>query len=127
MAFLTRKDDHAGLGDWYPDPDKFPHGLKPLIDRVHALGIDFGLWVKPEMVNENGDLYRKHPDSIVIHFDGRPRTQARSQFVLNLAMPEVRAYVFGVGGQAAQRKSDCLSEVGRQPELVGTWLAAGSP
>src|SRR6185437_5065612 len=93
--FSTRKDDHAGLGDWYPDPDKFPHGLKPLIDRVHALGMDFGLWVEPEMVNENSDLYRKHPDWI-IHFDGRPRTQARSQFVLNLAMPEVRAYVFGV-------------------------------
>jgi alpha-galactosidase len=93
--FSTRKDDHAGLGDWYPDPEKFPHGLKPLIDRVHALGMDFGLWVEPEMVNENSDLYRKHPDWI-IHFNGRPRTQARAQFVLNLALPEVRAYIFGV-------------------------------
>ena len=90
--FSTRKDDHAGLGDWYPDPGKFPHGLKPLIDHIHGLGMDFGLWVEPEMVNENSDLYRKHPDWI-IHFDGRPRTQARSQFMLNMAMPEVRAYV----------------------------------
>ena len=68
--FSTRKDDHAGLGDWYPDPQKFPNGLKPLIDHVHNLGMDFGLWVEPEMVNENSDLYRKHPDWI-IHFEGR--------------------------------------------------------
>ena len=92
--FSTRKDDHAGLGDWYADPQKFPHGLKPLIDRVHALGMDFGLWVEPEMVNENSDLYRKHPDWI-IHFEGRPRTQSRSQFVLNMAVPEVQQYVLG--------------------------------
>ena len=90
--FSARKDDHAGLGDWYPDPHKFPHGLKPLIDHIHGLGMDFGLWVEPEMVNENSDLYRAHPDWI-IHFDGRPRTQARAQFVLNMAMPEVREYV----------------------------------
>ena len=92
--FSTRKDDHAGLGDWYPDLEKFPHGLKPLIDHVHGLGMDFGLWVEPEMVNENSELYRKHPDWI-IHFDGRPRSQARSQFMLNMAIPEVQAYVLG--------------------------------
>jgi hypothetical protein len=45
------KDDHAGLGDWYVNPKKFPDGLKPLIDKVHSLGMDFGLWVEPEMVN----------------------------------------------------------------------------
>ena len=54
--------------------------------------MDFGLWVEPEMVNENSDLYRKHPDWI-IHFEGRPRTKARAQFVLNLALPEVQEYV----------------------------------
>jgi alpha-galactosidase len=91
--FGQRKDDHAGLGDWYVNPQKFPHGLKPLIDKVHALGMDFGLWVEPEMVNPNSDLYRKHPDW-VIHFNGRPETEARNQLVLNLARPDVRAYVF---------------------------------
>lgn len=91
--FGQRKDDHAGLGDWYVNPQKFPHGLKPLIDKVHALGMDFGLWVEPEMVNPNSDLYRKHPDW-VIHFNGRPETQGRNQLVLNLALPDVRAYVF---------------------------------
>ena len=50
--------DHAGLGDWVVDPEKFPNGLKPLIDKVHGLGMSFGLWVEPEMVNPDSDLYR---------------------------------------------------------------------
>ena len=91
--FGQRKDDHAGLGDWYVNPQKFPNGLKPLIDKVHALGMDFGLWVEPEMVNPDSDLYRKHPDW-VINFPGRPRTEGRNQLVLNLARPDVRDYVF---------------------------------
>ncbi|MEO8737284.1 MAG: alpha-galactosidase [Edaphobacter sp.] len=91
--FGQRKDDHAGLGDWYVNPQKFPHGLKPLIDKVHSLNMDFGLWVEPEMVNPDSDLYRKHPDW-VLNFPGRPRTEARNQLVLNLARPDVRAYVF---------------------------------
>jgi alpha-galactosidase len=92
--FGQRKNDHAGLGDWYVNPEKFPHGLKPLIDKVHSLGMDFGLWVEPEMVNPDSDLYRKHPDW-VLHFPGRPETEQRNQLVLNLARPDVRAYVFG--------------------------------
>ena len=92
--FGQRKDDHAGLGDWYVNKEKFPHGLKPLIDRVHALHMDFGLWVEPEMVNPDSDLYRKHPDW-VLNFTGRPRTEGRNQLVLNLARPDVRAYVYG--------------------------------
>ena len=92
--FGQRKDDHAGLGDWYVNPQKFPHGLKPLIDKVHSLGMDFGLWVEPEMVNPDSDLYRKHPDW-VLNFPGRPRTEQRNQLVLNLARPDVRAYVLG--------------------------------
>ena len=91
--FGQRKDDHAGLGDWYPNPQKFPHGLGPLIAKVHSLGMSFGLWVEPEMVNPNSDLYRKHPDW-VLHFNGRPRSQERNQLVLNLARPDVKAYVF---------------------------------
>lgn len=92
--FGQRKNDRAGLGDWYVNKEKFPDGLKPLIDKVHALHMDFGLWVEPEMVNPDSDLYRKHPDW-AFHFDGRPRTQGRHQLVLNLAEPEVREYVFG--------------------------------
>ena len=92
--FGQRKDDHAGLGDWYVNSEKFPHGLKPLIDKVHSLGMDFGLWVEPEMVNPNSDLYRKHPDW-VLNFPGRPRSESRNQLILNLARPDVRDYVEG--------------------------------
>ncbi len=93
--FGERDTDHAGLGDWWPNPQKFPHGLKPLIDKVHSLGMDFGLWVEPEMVNPDSKLYREHPDW-VLNFPGRPRSELRNQLVLNLARPDVRAYIFGV-------------------------------
>jgi alpha-galactosidase len=92
--FGQRKTDHAGLGDWYVNPQKFPHGLKPLIDKVHSLGMDFGLWVEPEMVNPDSDLYRQHPDW-VLNFPGRPRSEQRNQLVLNLARTDVRDYVLG--------------------------------
>jgi alpha-galactosidase len=92
--FGQRKNDHAGLGDWYVNSEKFPHGLKPLIEKVHALGMDFGLWVEPEMVNPDSDLYRKHPDW-VLNFLGRPRSESRNQLVLNLARPDVRDYIAG--------------------------------
>ena len=92
--FGQRKNDHAGLGDWYVNPEKFPHGLKPLIDKVHALAMDFGLWVEPEMVNPDSDLYRKHPEW-VLNFAGRPRSESRNQLVLNLARSDVRDYIEG--------------------------------
>jgi alpha-galactosidase len=92
--FGQRKDDHAGLGDWYVNPQKFPNGLKPLIEKVHALGMDFGIWVEPEMVNPDSDLYRAHPDW-VLNFPGRPRSEQRNQLVLNLARPDVRNYILG--------------------------------
>jgi alpha-galactosidase len=92
--FGQRKDDHAGLGDWYVNKEKFPNGLKPLIDKVHSLKMDFGLWVEPEMINPDSDLYRKHPDW-VLNFPGRPRSESRNQLVLNLARPDVRDYIAG--------------------------------
>lgn len=91
--FGARGNDKAGLGDWYVNPRKFPNGLAPLIRYVHALGMDFGLWVEPEMVNPDSDLYRKHPDW-AMHMSGRPRTEARNQLVLNLARDDVKEYVF---------------------------------
>ncbi|WP_263356460.1 alpha-galactosidase [Acidicapsa ligni] len=92
--FGQRKTDHAGLGDWYVNKEKFPNGLKPLIDKVHSLNMDFGLWVEPEMVNPDSDLYRKHPEW-VLNFPGRPRSEERNQLMLNLARQDVRDYVYG--------------------------------
>jgi alpha-galactosidase len=93
--FGARNNDKAGLGDWTVNRNKFPRGLKPLIDEVKARGMDFGLWVEPEMVNPDSDLYRRHPDW-VLNFPGRPRTQARNQLVLNLARDDVRDHVLRV-------------------------------
>ncbi len=93
--FGARNSDKAGLGDWTVNRTKFPNGMKPLIDKVHSLGMDFGLWVEPEMVNVDSDLYRAHPDW-VLNFPGRPRTEGRNQLVLNLARKDVRDHLLGV-------------------------------
>jgi alpha-galactosidase len=93
--FGARDNDHAGLGDWVVNRRKFPNGLKPLIDKVHGLGMSFGLWVEPEMVNPDSDLYRAHPDW-VLHFPGRQRSEGRHQLVLNLAREDVKTHVLAV-------------------------------
>jgi alpha-galactosidase len=91
--FGARTSDRAGLGDWTPNPDRFPGGLKPLADHVHALGMQFGIWVEPEMVNPDSDLYRAHPDWVQ-HQPGRRRTELRNQLVLNLAREDVQEYLW---------------------------------
>ncbi|WP_033281757.1 alpha-galactosidase [Streptomyces sp. NRRL F-525] len=91
--FGKRTSDRAGLGDWTPNPDRFPAGLKPLADRVHALGMQFGIWVEPEMVNADSDLYRAHPDWVQYQ-EGRKRTEFRNQLVLNLAREDVQEYLW---------------------------------
>lgn len=90
--FGARNNDRTGLGDWTVNLEKFPHGLTPLIARVNELGMRFGLWVEPEMVNMDSDLYRAHPDW-VYHFRHRSRTEGRNQLVLNLAREDVRAWI----------------------------------
>jgi alpha-galactosidase len=93
--FGQRNDDHAGLGDWTVNPQKFPNGLKGLIGYVNGLGMKFGLWVEPEMVNPNSELYRAHPDW-AMHFNDRPRSEARNQLILNMARDDVRDHIFTV-------------------------------
>lgn len=92
--FGRRSGDRAGLGDWWVNTDRFPDGLKPLIDEVHALGMGFGLWIEPEMVNPDSDLYRAHPEW-TYHYTGREPHTMRHQLVLNLARPDVAEWVFG--------------------------------
>ena len=92
--FGARVDDHAGLGDWSVNPGRFPNGLRPLVDEVHRLGMRFGIWVEPEMVNPDSDQYRAHPDW-VLHFPHRQRTELRQQLVLNVARPDVAEWMFG--------------------------------
>lgn len=87
--FVGRNSDTAGLGDWSPDPVKFPDGIRPLADAVHELGMQFGLWVEPEMVNEDSELFRAHPDWIY-QWPNRPRTYRRNQLMLDFSRPDVQ-------------------------------------
>lgn len=91
--FGARTSERAGLGDWWPNRERFPRGLKPLIDAVHERGMRFGLWVEPEMVNPDSELYRAHPDW-VMHQTGRDRTELRNQLVLDYSRPEVARWAF---------------------------------
>lgn len=93
--FGQRKNDRAGLGDWYVNSEKFPEGLTPLIEKVKSLGMRFGLWFEPEMVNPDSDLYRTHPDW-TYHYETRKNDLLRQQLVLNLTKNEVKEYVFDV-------------------------------
>ncbi len=90
--FLGRRDDTAGLGDWWVDETVWPRGLGGLIDHVHDLGMQFGLWFEPEMVNPDSRLYREHPDWI-LSAAGRVPLQHRNQLVLDLTNPEVWHYL----------------------------------
>ncbi|MGC0397427.1 alpha-galactosidase [Streptomyces sp. SAI-126] len=100
--FRHRRDDRAGLGDWYVDETVWPDGLRPLIDHVRALGMEFGLWVEPEMVNPDSDLARAHPEWILAT-GGRTPADRRSQQVLDLTHPEAYAYIL-------ERLDDLLTE-----------------
>jgi alpha-galactosidase len=91
--FGKRRDDHAGLGDWYVSDDVWPDGLSPLIDYVRGLGMQFGLWFEPEMINPDSDLARAHPDWIM-HADDRMPPPWRQQQVLDIGNPAAYAYIF---------------------------------
>jgi alpha-galactosidase len=91
--FRRRRDDTAGLGDWWVDEDVWPDGLGPLVDHVRELGMEFGLWFEPEMVNPDSDLYREHPDWI-LSAGGRVPLLHRSQLVLDLSRDEVWEHLF---------------------------------
>ena len=86
--FGKRTDDTKSLGDWFVDEEKFPNGLQELIVYVKELGMDFGLWIEPEMVNPDSDLYRKHPEW-VYSYKNREILQGRNQYTLNLTREDV--------------------------------------
>jgi len=97
--FGKRDDDHSSLGDWFVYKEKLPNGIKGLADRIRELGMKFGLWFEPEMINEDSDLFRAHPEW-VIGTPGRKRKHARFQYVLDFANPKVVDYVFTVMDKA---------------------------
>jgi alpha-galactosidase len=92
--FGSRRDDTTGLGDWVVSAQVYPDGLAPLIDHVTGLGMEFGIWVEPEMVNPDSDLYRAHPDWALVTEDYEP-VLGRNQLVLDLGRPEAFDHVLG--------------------------------
>ncbi|MCD8232341.1 MAG: alpha-galactosidase [Clostridiales bacterium] len=86
--FGARRDDHAGLGDWVAARELLPNGVKGVADRIEALGMKFGLWIEPEMVNRDSDLFRAHPDW-ALAVPGRKMTHGRYQYVLDFSRKEV--------------------------------------
>ncbi len=91
--FGSRRDDTSGLGDWVVSPDAWPDGLGPLIDHVRAHGMEFGIWFEPEMVNEDSDVARAHPEWIMAPSPERMPLRSRNQQVLNLSITEAYAHV----------------------------------
>lgn len=91
--FGSRRDDTSGLGDWVVSPEAWPDGLDPLIDHVRSHGMEFGIWFEPEMVNEDSDVARAHPEWIMAPSPERMPLRSRSQQVLNLTIPEAYAHV----------------------------------
>ncbi len=92
--FGKRSSDTSGLGDWTVNESKLKGGLKPLVDKVKSFGMKFGIWFEPEMVSEDSDLFRAHPDW-AIAVPGRAPVLSRSQLLLDLTRADVREYLYG--------------------------------
>ncbi len=92
--FGRRDSDSSSLGDWQVNSEKLPGGLEALVSRIKALGMKFGIWVEPEMVNEDSALYQAHPDW-ALKIPGRPCARGRSQLVLDFSRQDVREHIYG--------------------------------
>ena len=92
--FGHREDDNRGLGDWYANEEKLCGTLKELADQIRGMGMDFGIWIEPEMVNEDSGLYHEHPDW-AFAVPGRKPVRCRNQLVLDFSRKEVVDHIFG--------------------------------
>lgn len=90
--FGKRDNDTTSLGDWFVDRKKLPNGLEGIVNKVRNLGLEFGLWFEPEMISPESELYRNHPDWC-LHIEGRRRTQARQQLILDMSREDVQDYI----------------------------------
>ncbi|MDK0773469.1 alpha-galactosidase [Clostridium perfringens] len=91
--FGKRNNDNAGLGDWIVNKEKFPNGLNEIIEYINKLGMDFGIWIEPEMVNKDSELYRAHPNWI-IHDPNRKPSHTRNQYTLDFSKDEVVEHIY---------------------------------
>jgi alpha-galactosidase len=118
--FGGRRNDRAGLGDWTVSPEVYPDGLAPLIDHVQALGMDFGIWVEPEMVNPDSELFRSHPEWSLTTAGYEPAF-GRHQLVLDLTRSDAFDHVLG-------RLDDLLAEhrIAYVKWDMNRWVVQGS-
>jgi alpha-galactosidase len=124
--FGCRDNDTSSLGDWTVDRRKYPDGLDPLINHVRALGMEFGLWIEPEMVNPDSELYRAHPDW-VLQVAGRPTISSRNQQVLDLTRPDVTEYLFDVLNRLLSDHAIAYLKWDMNRDLVAAGDADGRP
>lgn len=117
--FGKRNNDNAGLGDWYPNLEKLPHGIAGLSKKIIDLGMQFGIWFEPEMVNKDSDLYRTHPEW-TFETPNRQTSHGRNQYVLDFSNPEVVDYIYGLMAKVIEEShityikwdmNRCMSEV----------------
>jgi alpha-galactosidase len=124
--FHRRDDDTRALGDWWVDTGKYPNGLGPLAEHVVAHGMEFGLWIEPEMVNPDSELFRAHPEW-ALQLAGRQHQTARNQLVLDLTRPEVSDYLFERIGGLLQTLPISYLKWDHNRDLIAAGDAAGRP
>lgn len=104
--FGGRDHDRCGLGDWRANKRKLPQGVEGLAEKIHGMGMQFGIWIEPEMVNEDSDLFRAHPEWC-LRAPGRTPNRERGQLVLDMTRPQVRDYLFeSIGGILKRAQAD---------------------
>ncbi len=121
--FGARSSDYAGLGDWVANRSRLPNGIKGLAERIEALGMRFGLWFEPEMVNKDSDLYRAHPDWI-LQTPGRRSSPGRNQFVLDFSRPEVVDCIYGMMAKILSEAKVSYIKWDMNRSITEAWSAA---
>ena len=121
--FGRRDTDRSGLGDWSVNLEKLPGGLEALVSRVRKLGMSFGLWIEPEMVSEDSDLYRAHPDW-ALRAPNRPFSRGRSQLVLDFSRKEVRDHIYQAIRQVLESAEITYVKWDMNRSLTDVWSAA---
>lgn len=125
--FLGRHNDRAGLGDWTVDRATWPDGLGAIAEKVHGLGMEFGLWFEPEMVNLDSEVARAHPDWVLAPSVG-PNQPWRNQFVLNLGIPEVAEHIFeAISALVSQHSIDFIKWDHNRDLVEAVFPADGAP
>ncbi|BCZ48698.1 alpha-galactosidase [Clostridium gelidum] len=124
--FGTRDDDQSSLGDWIVDKNKLPNGLDDLVNDITNLGMQFGIWFEPEMISEDSDLYRNHPDW-ALHVPNRMCTVGRSQLVLDLSRKEVCDYIIDAVSNILSNSKITYVKWDMNRHMTDIWSEASEP